>query len=227
MNEPGATRRRPAAARIAGAMVVSLIEAVILTWALGGFETLWRHARALALIGCWTISGVVLAASTPGRGREAVAKRAEGRIGLLALGLIPLVVAPLAAWGERIGAWPLPGGSVLRWAGVALAAAGLSLRVSAMARLGERFAPILTVQPGHRLETRGLYARIRHPGYLGAFLASLGAALAFGSALGLAPVAALAILLAARARREEEMLAEHFGEEWRRYRTRSGAFWPR
>ena len=31
----------------------------------------------------------------------------------------------------------------------------------------------------------------------------------------------------ARVRREEAMLAEHFGEAWSAYRSRSSAFWPR
>jgi protein-S-isoprenylcysteine O-methyltransferase Ste14 len=213
--------------RIPLALLVSAIEAAILAWAMGGFDRLSSHPRALALIASWVISGVALAWTTPGRGRAAVARTPEGRVGLLALGLIPLAVAPLAAYGERIGAWPLPGGAILRWSGVALAALGLGIRVAAMHTLGTRFTPILTVQPEHRLETEGLYARLRHPGYLGSLLASLGAALAFGSALGLVPVAALMFLLLARVRREEAMLAEHFGEAWRAYRSRSSAFWPR
>jgi protein-S-isoprenylcysteine O-methyltransferase Ste14 len=136
-------------------------------------------------------------------------------------------VAPIAAYGERAGLWPLPGGDALRWSGVAIAALGLSLRVAAMARLGARFTPVLTVQPEHRLETEGLYARIRHPGYVGSLGASLGATLAFGSGIGLVPVAILFGILVARVRREEAMLSEHFGETWSAYRARSGAFWPR
>jgi protein-S-isoprenylcysteine O-methyltransferase Ste14 len=76
------------------------------------------------------------------------------------------------------------------------------------------------------LETRGLYAWIRHPGYLGAWLASLGAALAFGSGPALAPVLLFGALMAERARREEALLEEHFGEAWRRHRARTGGFLP-
>jgi protein-S-isoprenylcysteine O-methyltransferase Ste14 len=219
--------RPPAAARIALALLVCAIEAAILAWALGGLPRLLSHARALALVACWAISGVAPAWSAPGRGRAVVARTPEARWGLLALGLIPLAVAPLAAYGERIDLWPLPGGAALRWAGVAIAALGLGVRVMAMRALGARFSPTLTVLPEHRLETTGIYARIRHPGYVGSVLAALGAALAFGSALGLAPVALLLGLLLGRVRREEAMLAEHFGDSWREYRGRSGAFWPR
>ena len=219
--------RRPAPLRIALALLVCAIEAAILAWALGGFDRLRAHTQALALIGVWALSGVALAWGAPGRGRAVSARTREGRLGLLALGLIPIAVAPLAALCERMGWWTLPGGMALRWSGVAIAALGLGVRLTAMRTLGARFSPTLAVQPEHRLETAGLYARIRHPGYLGSLLASLGAALTFGSAAGLLPVAVLLLLLSSRVRREEAMMAEHFGDRWREYRARSGALWPR
>jgi protein-S-isoprenylcysteine O-methyltransferase Ste14 len=228
VSEATVPRRRPPAALRAGlSLLVTGVEALLLAAALGGVPALADHPRALALVLVWAIAGVALAWSTPGRGRAEVARTREGRLGLLALGLVPLAVAPLAAYGERIGLWPLPGGAPLRWAGVALAAVGLGLRVWAMKSLGTRFAPLLTVQPGHRLETQGVYARMRHPGYAGSLAAALGAALAFGSAAGLLPAIALGALLRARVGREEALLAEHFGDEWRAYRSRTGALWPR
>jgi protein-S-isoprenylcysteine O-methyltransferase Ste14 len=110
---------------------------------------------------------------------------------------------------------------------VALVAAGLTLRIAAMAQLGPRFSPLVAVQAEHALETRGLYARIRHPGYLGAWLAALGAVLTFGSALGLVPLALFSLLIGGRVRKEEALLATRFGEAWRDYRAHSGAFLPR
>jgi protein-S-isoprenylcysteine O-methyltransferase Ste14 len=83
------------------------------------------------------------------------------------------------------------------------------------------------MQREHALETRGLYARLRHPGYLGALLASLGGALAFGSAPALPLVAVMSLLLWQRAKREESMLERHFGAEYVRYRSRTGRFLPR
>jgi len=218
---------RPAPVRAVLALLVCAIEAAILAWAMGGLGRLLAHPRALALVACWALAGVVLAWSAPARGRAARSRAAEGRLHLLGLGLIPVLVAPLSAYGERIDLWALPGGEALRWCGVALAALGLVLRLLAMRTLGARFSPRLTVLPEHRLETTGLYARVRHPGYLGTTLAALGGALTFGSALGLLPVAVLLLLLGRRVRREEAMLAEQFGESWRAYRARSGALWPR
>jgi len=208
------------------ALVVTALDALLLALALGGWRALAGHPRALSLLGGWALSGVVLAALRPTRSRAAVAERPEGRLLLVALGLIPVLIPPFAAWTERLGWGALPGGDVLRWTGVALAVLGLAIRVLAMHQLGARFSPLLTVQPDHVLETRGLYARIRHPGYLGALLAALGAALAFGSAPALGPVALFAALMGARARREEALLEAHFGEAWRQHRSRTGAFLP-
>jgi protein-S-isoprenylcysteine O-methyltransferase Ste14 len=145
---------------------------------------------------------------------------------MIALFLIPFLTPAIAAWGERARVALLPGGDALRWAGVALSALGFGLRIAAMRSLGARFSPFVAVQPGHALETRGVYARIRHPGYAGSLLASLGAVLAFGSAIGLLPVVLLLALLLARIRREESMLAGHFGEAWRDYRKATGALLP-
>jgi protein-S-isoprenylcysteine O-methyltransferase Ste14 len=162
------------------------------------------------------------------RGHAATTIVREPPVVLVALFLIPILTPPLAALGERLALAPLPGGAALRWAGVGLAGAGLAVRIVAMAQLGSRFSPLVALQQDHALETRGLYARIRHPGYLGAWLAALGGALAFGSALALPPVLLMGWLLWARAGREEAMLERHFGEAFARYRARSGRFvpWP-
>jgi protein-S-isoprenylcysteine O-methyltransferase Ste14 len=224
---PAGARRRSLPAALLLSLLVSALDAALLALALGGLGPLLSHPRALALVGCWTAAGLALALVRPARSREVAASTREPRVVLLLLGLLPFLTPPLAALGERIGAWPLPGGAALGWAGVALVAAGLGIRVAAMAQLGPRFSPLVAVQREHALETGGLYARVRHPGYLGAALATLGAVAAFGSGLGLLPLLPFLVLLGARARREEALLERHFGEAWRAYRARSGAFLPR
>ena len=82
------------------------------------------------------------------------------------------------------------------------------------------------MQRVHDLETSGLYGSVRHPGYLGACLASLGGVLAFGGGLGLPLVAAMCLLLWNRAAREESLLERHFGDRYRDYRARTGRFVP-
>jgi protein-S-isoprenylcysteine O-methyltransferase Ste14 len=213
--------------RALGALAVTALDAVLLGFALGGAGALLHHARALALLAVWAVGGITLALIQPVRTHDPVEVRADPPVILLALFFIPLLTPPLSAWAARAMLWPMPGGEPLRWTGVLVSAAGLAVRIAAMARLGSRFSPLVAVQRAHALETGGLYARIRHPGYLGAWLVTLGACLAFGSAASLPLPAIMLAVLAARVRREELVLEEHFGEEYRRYRARTGALMPR
>jgi protein-S-isoprenylcysteine O-methyltransferase Ste14 len=224
---PASRRRRGRLATVALSLVASGFEALLLALALGGFAALAAHPRALALVAIGAVSGAILALRRPVRDQDVASTSPESRWALAGLGLVPLFTPPIAALGERLGIAALPGGAWLRWAGVAMVAAGLALRIAAMTQLGPRFSPMLAVQRQHPLETRGLYARVRHPGYLGSWLAALGAVLAFGSALGLVPLAIFTGLVAGRTRREERWLEQQFGDAYRDYRARTGAFLPR
>jgi protein-S-isoprenylcysteine O-methyltransferase Ste14 len=208
-------------------LVSPALDAALLAVALGGIAALLAHPRALTLLAAWAAGGATLALLSPLRGHDPISVEPDPPFVMLALFLIPLLTPPMAALGERLAWWPLPGGLALRWAGVAISAGGLALRIAAMAQLGPRFSPRVAMQREHALETRGLYGMVRHPGYAGALLASLGGALAFGSAVALAPLLAMGWLLSQRAAREESMLERHFGEEYRRYRARTGRFAPR
>ena len=96
-----------------------------------------------------------------------------------------------------------------------------------MRQLGARFSPLLGLQRDHALEITGLYAVVRHPGYLGSLLASWGAAIAFGSAMALPLAVLMTAFQWARVRREEALLASQFGDAWRAYAERTGALLPR
>lgn len=221
--------RRPPPPLLRGVLALgaTALDAALLALAMGGLAPLLAHPRALTLLAAWAVCGVTLALLRPVRGHDAVSIERDAPYVLAALFLIPLLTAPAAALGERLDLWLLPGGEGLRWGGVALSGAGLAVRIAAMAQLGPRFSPLIAMQREHALETRGLYARIRHPGYLGAWLAALGGVLAFGSAFGLPLVAVMGLLLWDRAEREESMLERHFGAEYQGYRARTGRFLPR
>lgn len=219
---PAADRARA----LTGALAVLALDTVLLALGVGGLGRLAHHARALALLATWAIATPALARARPPRARDPVAARPD--LGVVAvLVLAPLLTPFLSAWCERRGFAPLPGGAALRWGGVALSAAGLALRIAAMRRLGARFTPIALVQREHALETDGLYGVIRHPGYLGALASTLGIVLAFGSAWTLALVALMAIAIGVRVANEEKLLEASFGDEFRAYRARVGAFLPR
>ena len=218
--------RPPLAVLVIRALIALAVEAALLAWGLGGVGALLASRRALALLAIWGVTGLTLSVSRPGRDHDTVhAEKDPAR--LLALALLPLAIPGVAAYGGRVGLWPLPGPEWLGWAGVALSALGLWIRVSAMRQLGARFSPLVALQREHALETTGWYAHVRHPGYLGALLASLGAAITFGSALALPLLAAMVWFQWRRVRHEETLLAGRFGEGWRAYAARTGALIPR
>ena len=212
---------------VVGSIAVTALDAALLALALGGLPPLLAHPRALALIAVWGVGGLVLALIRPVRGHDAIAVASESRLAFVALFLIPLVTPAVAALGERFAVFPWFALAPIEWAGVAAVAAGLAVRIAAMSRLGSRFAPIVSLQRGHVLETRGIYSRIRHPGYLGALLACTGAMLAFGNAFAFPLVLMFGVLLRLRIRTEEAALEQHFGDEYRAYRQRTGALLPR
>ena len=220
-SDASSPRRSPLLA-FAGALVSTALDFGLLALALGGATPVLSHPQALGLLAVWLVGAVILALVRPVRARSGTRRDTDPLL-LLALFLLPLLTPACAAWGERIGLWPIPGG----WPGVILTAGGLALRIAAMMQLGSRFDPSVAILPGHALETRGLYARIRHPGYAGALLAALGAVIAFRSAFGLIPVVLMAVALTLRVRNEERALEAHFGEAFREYRAKSGAFLPR
>ncbi len=218
--------RPPLPVLVVRALIALAVEAALLAWGLGGFAALAASPRALALLAIWGVTGLTLSIVRPSRDHDTVhAEKDPAR--LAALALLPLAIPGVAAYGGRIGFWPLPAPELLGWIGVALSALGLWIRVSAMRQLGARFSPLVALQREHALETSGWYAHVRHPGYLGALLASLGAAIAFGSALALPLLAAMMGFQWSRVRHEEAVLAGRFGDDWRAYAARTGALLPR
>lgn len=208
-------------------LIVLALDVTLLAIGLGGMPALLAHPRALALLAEWVVGYVALATLRPVRAHDPVETRADHPLVVVTLFLVPLITPMLSAIGERYGVWLLPGGSALRWGGVVLSGVGFAIRILAMRRLGSRFSPLIEVQRDHPLETSGLYAHVRHPGYLGAWLCNLGVTLTFGSGLTLPLALLMAVALISRVRREERVLEGHFGDEFRRYCERTGRFVPR
>jgi protein-S-isoprenylcysteine O-methyltransferase Ste14 len=228
---PGATRtphpQSHPVVTVLLALLVVAFDAALLMLALGGAHALFGHPRALALIGVYATTGILLAWLRPVRDQDVVSTRPDPGWRLLLLFLVPVVIPAVSAFGERIHVATLPPVAALGWFGVALAALGLALRITAMVRLGPRFAPVPALQRAHALETGGPYAHVRHPGYLGSWLAALGAMLAFRDGLAMPLFVLFSWLLAERARREDAMLEAHFGDAHRVWARRTGAFLPR
>ena len=94
--------------------------------------------------------------------------------------------------------------------------------------LGDSWSITLALNADHRLVTNGVYQVVRHPMYASLLLLGLGQALLVPNWIaGLSGIAALGLLIALRLPREEAMMTERFGDEYRDYQRRVGALWPR
>ena len=190
----------------------------------GGLAAFLAHGPliALALV---TLALGAAALFTKGNLSAGVREDRANRWVIAAFAAIGLALGYLPALCDRTGFLAV-GGEALRWAGVALYAAGGALRLAPVFALGERFSGLVAIQAGHRLVTDGLYRFVRNPSYLGLLVGSLGWALAFRSLVGVALTALLVPPLIARIRAEETLLAETFGDEYAAYRARSWRLVP-
>ena len=150
---------------------------------------------------------------------------AAGRWRLIPLALISLAIAGLPPWADRRD-WLTLGGEPARYVGLACLLVGACLRVGPMFRLGDRFTWPLAAQAGHALLTDGMYRRIRHPSYAGAWLGAVGWALLFRSGAGLILAASLFPCFDPILRAEEESLLAEFGPAYAAYRRRTWRLIP-
>jgi len=104
------------------------------------------------------------------------------------------------------------------WIGLALFLFGLAFWVTARLQLGRSFA--ITAQ-AKQLITHGLYSKISHPIYFFAGIALLGILVAAQSWIALVLGLALYSMQLGRVKRENEVLEQAFGEEYRQYRART------
>jgi protein-S-isoprenylcysteine O-methyltransferase Ste14 len=94
--------------------------------------------------------------------------------------------------------------------------------------LGANWSPTLEVSAHHRLVTAGVYRRIRHPMYAAHFLWCIAQALLLPNWIaGWGSLAAFLPLYRRRVPREERMMADYFGDDYRAYCARTGRILPR
>jgi len=100
--------------------------------------------------------------------------------------------------------------------GMAIFAAGFSLWATARIQLGASF----TVRPeAKKLVTHGLYSKIRNPIYLFGLIGYVGLFIAWGNWILLAIFLLLNSLQILRIKKEERVLEDAFGDEYRRYKA--------
>ena len=141
---------------------------------------------------------------------------------LLVVLIVPLARNP-SRW-RKLG-FPLP--FWLRWAGFALGLASLGLWTWTHVALGTLWSPQLQLRANHRLVASGPYSRIRHPMYTAILLWVMSLGFVIANWIPIIFAVGVAFLLLARVPREEQMMREQFGSEYREYMKRTGRFLPK
>lgn len=172
----------------------------IVYWIVGALKT-----RATRATESFTSRFAVLAIEVVG---YALIFRASTGIGFLGTRVLPRnLVGPVV-------------GVILTWLGIALA-------IWARYHLAEYWSARVTIKEDHQLIRTGPYIHLRHPIYSGLILATFGSALVIDRwrcVLGLCLVVAGYCF---KARKEESMLGQQFGEAFREHQRHTGFLLPR
>jgi protein-S-isoprenylcysteine O-methyltransferase Ste14 len=114
------------------------------------------------------------------------------------------------------------------WLGLLVFVFALWMFRKTHAQLGRNWSVTLEVRVDHSLITDGVYAHVRHPMYTAFWLWALAQAILLPNWIaGFAGILGFGTLYLFRVGREEEMLLETFGDEYRDYMRRTGRIIPR
>jgi protein-S-isoprenylcysteine O-methyltransferase Ste14 len=161
--------------------------------------------------------------------REAVEREGQTMFGVRVL-MFLLLIAWLVLYAINpswMGVLSVPLPDWLRWVGFAVGLASLVLWTWTQAVLGKEWSPQLQLRGEHHLVTTGPYARMRHPLYTAMFGWGVGVALVTANWVFVVMAVAVIGGTVARIPREERMMIEEFGEEYKAYMKRTGRFFPR
>jgi len=131
----------------------------------------------------------------------------------LRMGFLGVRFLPQDVWLARIG--------------VIISFAGAAIAIWARAILGQNWSARVSLKVDHQLIRSGLYAYMRHPIYSGFLLMVIGTAVVQGEFRGLLAIPVVAIGLTIKAKQEEELLRNEFGESYSQYCRESGFLLPR
>ena len=147
---------------------------------------------------------------------------------LLGTFLLPLGYA-LAPW-LRFADYSFPPGVAVALGilGVPVLSASVWVLWRAHCDLGANWSPSLEIASDQRLVTWGIYGMVRHPMYASLLLWGVAQALLLQNWIA-GPASLVVFLLGyfVRVPREERMMLDHFGDEYRAYSCRTGRVLPR
>lgn len=180
----------------------------------------------LRIVSLLAFAGPMLLAPGRGRGSRTGARQSGGDTApLLAnLAAVGLYLTSLLVFSRS------PAGStalLLASSGSLLAVAGAAVVLRSRVELGAAWSFVPKADRGTGLVTTGPYRLVRHPIYLGFALLVIGEAFAFGSWPALMIVLFVVVpTFAWRARAEEKLLSDTFGERYAVYRQRTKMIIP-
>ena len=192
-------------------MTPDIAKFVFVMMAVGWYLIRYRHARRAR--------------------REKVTRSARGwrentllLISLTGLGIEPLIYTATAM--PHFASYAFRPAQA--WLGVLVAVAALVMFRLTHRALGRNWSVSLDVRENHRLITDGIYRRIRHPMYTAFWLWAVAQALLLPNwVAGFAGLIGFGTLFFGRIAKEEQMMVDTFGDEYRQYMARTGRLLPR
>jgi protein-S-isoprenylcysteine O-methyltransferase Ste14 len=115
----------------------------------------------------------------------------------------------------------------LRWLGFIIGLLSIALIIWVQLELGRQFSPQLQLRREHQLITSGPYSRVRHPLYTAIYGLGLSLALVSANWFFVAFFVLSLVGLCLRVPKEERMLLDQFGDEYRAYMQHTGRFFPK
>jgi protein-S-isoprenylcysteine O-methyltransferase Ste14 len=191
-------------------MTLTLAKAILVIGAVSWFIIRWPHQRRswktrTRLNRRTTLEKILLTCSFTG------------------LGIIPFTY--VFSGQPRFADYPFQ--PVLAWLGTAVFVASLCLFYRVHRELGRNWSDSLEVREQHALVTEGLYRYVRHPMYTAFFMWAVAQALLLPNwVAGFSGLVGFGTLFLFRVGREEQMMLESFGEEYRAYMKRTARLIP-
>lgn len=205
--------------------VFTIVAILLLNFApLAGRPELILHVKSILL----AVAAACLWLSQPAFSTaETKRDKSSDRLSILVILIMSSlsVVAAVSEWAY----WNNAVQSSLAWTivGAALLVFGIGIRVWAIRTLGKHFTATVTLTDDHQLVRSGPYHWVRHPSYLGAFMAIVGAPV-FLNAWWAALIAVVSMTIAyyLRIGVEEKMLSSYFGERYLDYKQHTKRIIP-
>jgi protein-S-isoprenylcysteine O-methyltransferase Ste14 len=205
--------------------IVNTIVFVLLAYVvpLLGQPRLIFHYKMLILIA----AAITVFLTQPGfKAEEAKEKKKQDQntVWLILCLSLAAAILPVVEWAywhpDRHHNWAL-------LLGLLMIIGGVGLRVWAIQTLGKFFTATVQITEQHQLIITGPYSLVRHPSYLGAFLAMLGCATVL-EAWWVFPLVVIVMLYAyyVRIKHEEHTLVNTFGKAYEEYQQNTARLIP-